>query len=65
MQEIQEANAGDATDRGLIPGSGNSPGVGSGNPLQNPCQGNFMDKGAWWATESYMTEPVHSQHYLG
>ena len=28
------ANAGDVRDVGLIPGSGRSPGVGNGNPLQ-------------------------------
>ena len=40
------ANAGDA---GLIPGSGRSPGGENGNPLQYPCLGNCMDRGAWWA----------------
>ena len=40
------ANAGDA---GSIPGSGRSPGVGNGNPLQNSCLGNPMDRGARWA----------------
>ena len=34
---------------GLIPGSGRSPGVGNGNPLQYSCLGNPMDRGAWWA----------------
>ena len=29
---------------------GRSPGVGNGNPLQYSCLGNYMDKGAWWAT---------------
>ena len=43
-----------------IPGSGKSPGEGNGNPLQNSCLGNSMDRGAWWATdhgtaESHMT----------
>ena len=33
-----------------IPGSGRSPGEGSGNPLQNSCLGNPMDRGAWQAT---------------
>ena len=33
---------------GSIPGSGRSPGVGNGNPL-NFCLGNSMDRGAWWA----------------
>ena len=31
------ANAGDTRDMGLIPGSGRSPGVGNGNPLQYAC----------------------------
>ena len=31
------ANAGDAGDAGSIPGSGRSPGVGDGNPLQLSC----------------------------
>ena len=44
------ANAGDARDVGLIPGSRRSPGEGNGNPLQYSCLGNCMDRGAWWAT---------------
>ena len=40
-------NAGDV---GLIPGSGRSAGEGNGNPLQYPCLGNPMNRGAWWAT---------------
>ena len=39
-----------AGDRGLIPGSGRSPGEGNGNPLQFSCLGNLMDREAWWAT---------------
>ena len=31
----------------LIPGSGTSPGVGNGNPLQYSCLENSMDRGAW------------------
>ena len=38
------ANAGDAD---LIPGLGQSPGIGNGNPLQYSCLGNPMDRGAW------------------
>ena len=41
------ANAGDIRDEGLIPGSGRSPGEGSGNPLQYSYLENFMDRGAW------------------
>ena len=39
------ANAGDAGDSGSIPGSGRSPGGGSGNSLQCPCLVNPMDRG--------------------
>ena len=46
------ANAGDA---GSIPGSGRSPGEGNSNPLQHPCLGNAMDRGAWQPT-------VHGGH---
>ena len=31
------ASAGDIRDKGSIPGSGRSPGVGNGNPLQYSC----------------------------
>jgi len=31
-------------DMGLIPGSGRSPGLGNGNPLQYPCLRNPMDR---------------------
>ena len=41
------ANAGNA---GSIPGSGRSPAERNGNPLQYPCLGNPMDRGAWRAT---------------
>ena len=44
------ADAGDARDASLIPGLARSPGGGIGNPLQYPCLGNPMDRGAWWAT---------------
>ena len=39
-----------AGDLGLIPGSGRYPGEGNGNPSQNFCLENSMDRGAWWAT---------------
>ena len=43
-------NAGDIRNVGSIPGSGGSPGIGHGNPLQYPCLENPMDRGASWAT---------------
>ena len=44
------ASAGGARDAGLIPGLGRYSGVGNGNPLQDSCLENSMDRGIWWAT---------------
>ena len=44
------ANAGDARDTGLTPGSGRCPGGGNGSSLQYSCLKNSMDREAWWAT---------------
>ena len=44
------ANAGDARNMGLIPGSGRSHGEGNGNPLQYSCLENSMNRGAWQAS---------------
>ena len=44
------ASAGDARDVGSIPGSGRSPGVGNGNPLQYSCLEDSMGRVAWWDT---------------
>ena len=56
------ANAGDLRDVGLIPGSGRSPGIGNGNPLQYSCLENSLDRGAWLAMwghkESDTTEAI-------
>ena len=54
-------NVGAAGDEGPIPGSGRSPRVGNGYPLQFSCLGNPMDREVRRATvhggtESYMTE---------
>ena len=41
-------NAGDVRDKGSVLGLGRSPGQGHGNPLQDSCLENPMDRGAWW-----------------
>ena len=57
------ANAGGA---GLIPDPGRSTGEGNGNPLQYPCLGNPMHRGAWRATvhgvaKSWMRLSTHAK----
>ena len=44
------ASAGDVRHTGSIPGSGRPPGGRHGNPLQYPCLGNPVDRGAWQST---------------
>ena len=61
MVKNQPANAGDIREVVSIPGLGRSPGRGHGNPLQDSCLENPVDRGAWWAaihrgTESDTTE---------
>ena len=43
----------DEGETSLILGSGRSPELGDGNPLQCSCLENFMDWGAWWAPVSW------------
>ena len=45
-----------AGDTGSISGLGRFPGEGNGNPLQDSCLGNPMDRGAWQATVHGDTE---------
>ena len=45
-----------AGDVGSIPGSGRSPGRGTGHLLQYSCLENPMDRGAWRATVHVVTE---------
>ena len=65
------ANAGDARDKGSVPGLGRSPGRGHGNPLQDSCLENPVDRGAWWATvhrvaeELDMTQQLNDNNQLG
>ena len=50
-QQVKEPtfNAGDSGDSDSIPGSGRSPREGNGNPLQDSCLANPMNRRAWWA----------------
>ena len=41
-----------------IPGSRRSLGVGNGNPFQNHCLGNPMDRGAWRAIAHGVTKAL-------
>ena len=50
------ADAGDASETGLIPETGRSPRGGNGNPLQYSCLENPMDRRAWWATVHEVTK---------
>ena len=62
------ANAGDTKDAGLVPGSGRSPGIGNGNPLQYSCLENPMDRGAyspWVHKELDTTEATSCAHMHG
>ena len=43
-------------EAGSIPGSGRSPGVGNGNPLQCSCLENPQDMGVWWAAVHGVTK---------
>ena len=46
----------DEGDAGSIPGLGGSPGERNGNPLQNFCLRNPMDRGDWQATVQGVTK---------
>ena len=50
------ASAGDIKDVGSIPGLGRSPGGGHGNPLQDSCLENPMDRGARQSTVHGVTK---------
>ena len=47
------ANAG---DMGSVPGSGRSPGVRNGNPVQYSCLENPLDRGTQWAIVQGVTQ---------
>ena len=47
---------GGGSGKELMPGSGRSLGGGHGNPLQDSCLENPMDRGAWRATVHGVSE---------
>ena len=49
MVNNMPANAREATDMGVIPGSERCPGVGNGTLLEYSCLENPMNRGDWWA----------------
>ena len=53
MVKNSPANAGDVRDSGSIPGSGRFPGGRHGNPLQNSCLDNPMDRGIHRVAKSW------------
>ena len=57
MVKNPPANAGDARDVDSISESGRSSGEGNGNPLQYPCLGNPIDRGAWRVTLHTVAKP--------
>ena len=61
------ANARDMGNAGWIPQLGRSPGVGNGNPLQNSCLENSMDRGAWLQFMGSVdtTEHTHQTYMYG
>ena len=54
------ANAGAAGDSGSIPGLGRSPGGGHGNPFEDSCLENPMDREASWARSPRSQRVGHS-----
>ena len=52
-QLLAACNAGDL---GSIPGSGKSPGEVNGNPLQDSCWEDPMDRGAWGVYSAWVAE---------
>ena len=59
---VSKESGWNAEDWSLIPGSGRSPGEGSGNPLQYSCLENPMHRGAWQATVHRFAKESWTQH---
>ena len=46
---------------GSMPVLGRSPGEGNGNPLQYPCLGNPLDRGAWQQVTAHAVAKSQTQ----
>ena len=53
---VGKESACNAGDPGSVPGSKRSLGEGNGNLLKYSCLGNFVDRGAWQATDQRVTK---------
>ena len=49
---------------GSIPGSGRYPGERNGNPLQDSCLENPMERGVWQATVHRVTKKLNTTEHL-
>ena len=58
------ASAGDPGDLSLIPGLGRSSGEGNGNPLQDSCLENPMNRGDGWTTIHEVTKESDTTEQL-
>ena len=56
MVKNPPVKAGDVRKTGSVPGLGRSLGAGHGNPLQDSCLENPMDRGAWQGMVHGVTE---------
>ena len=71
MVKYPPANTEDIRDAGSIPRLRRCPGEGNGNPFQNSCLANPMDRGAWWATvhgvaksRTWLSDFTHKNTYF-
>ena len=62
MVKNPHANVGDIRDKDSVPGLGRSPGGGCGNPLQNSCLENPMDRGTGGVTVHGIAELNTMEH---
>ena len=59
------SEAGASGDVGSMPGLGRSPGEGNGNPLQNSCLENPMDRGTVWLLQRVRRDCMTNTHREG